>query len=338
MLLAFEYIMVPNSIKLPNAFWLAIDKLQISRSALIKQAELPLAIAREDACMKTADYFKLWQALEQIGGSDIGFKLIASMDSGNMPPSFLVAYHAKDLRDAIQRVARYKSLCTPEELYIHEIDEDLSITIEWPFEDLLAPNALIDATLSSILSLAREGTATTVQASKIMLTRQEFIPNTIFAECPIQCNAEKNQIFFHQKDLALPFYRYNQELLKILDQALQSELQKLSAKVTISDQVKWLLRKSLTAGRPELRSVAKELAISERSLQRYLKNEGESFQSLLSKTRHELACEYLKDHRLDLGEIAYMLGYEEQASFFRSFQEWENTTPTKWREQQFNIN
>lgn len=121
-----------------------------------------------------------------------------------------------------------------------------------------------------------------------------------------------------------------------MDQALQSELQDLNSKLTISDQVKWLLRKSLTAGRPELRSVAKELAISERSLQRHLKNEGESFQSLLSETRHELACEYLKDQRLDLAEIAYMLGYEEQASFFRAFQEWENTTPTKWRERQSN--
>lgn len=324
--------MTPDSIKIPNAFWLAVDRLNISRSALIKQAELTLAIAREEARMKTVDLFKLWRALEQLGGPDVGFRLVAAIDSSNMPPSSLVAYYAKNLRDAIYRVVRYKSLCTPEELKIIETDEYLSINIAWPLDDAIAPNALIDVTISVLIGLAQEGTATDLQPAKIVLARPKSSVIHSFCHCPIQWNAETNEIFFYQKDLDLPFQRYNQELLKILDQALQSELQDLTSKATFSDQVKWLLRKSLTAGRPELRSVAKELAISERSLQRHLKSEGASFQSLLSKTRHELACEYLKDNRLDLAEIAYMLGYEEQASFFRSFQEWEGTTPTKWRE------
>ena len=40
--------MISDSIKLPNSFWVAIDKLGISHSALVKQAALPLAIAREE--------------------------------------------------------------------------------------------------------------------------------------------------------------------------------------------------------------------------------------------------------------------------------------------------
>lgn len=324
--------MIPDNIKLPNAFWLAIDKLGISRSALIKKAELPLAIALEETKMKTIDFFRLWRALEEMSGPDIGFQLVASIDSSQMPPSFLVAYHAKDLRDAIHRVVRFKHLCTPEKLVINESDGLFSITVTWPLEDTSAPDALIDATLYSIIGLAQEGTGENIQPVKITLTRSKKNVSTFLKDFKVDFGSTENSISFHQQDMLKLFQRYNQELLKILDQSLQSELQNLSSKVTISDQVKWLLRKSLTAGRPELRSVARELAISERSLQRYLKNEGENFQSLLSKTRHELACEYLKNERSDLAEIAYMLGYEEQASFFRAFQEWENTTPTKWRE------
>ena len=59
-----------------------------------------------------------------------------------------------------------------------------------------------------------------------------------------------------------------------------------------------------------------------------------TFNPYYQKTRHELACEYLQDHRLDLTEIAYLLGYEEQASFFRAFQDLENTTSSQWREYQ----
>jgi AraC-like DNA-binding protein len=96
--------------------------------------------------------------------------------------------------------------------------------------------------------------------------------------------------------------------------------------------VRWHLKRALTAGRPELRSIARDMAISERSLQRRLREEGYSFQSLLSDTRHQLACEYLSEASFDISEIAYLLGYEDQGSFYRAFQKWEELTPAAWRE------
>ncbi|ENW33421.1 AraC family transcriptional regulator [Acinetobacter baumannii] len=324
--------MTPDSIKISDVFWIALDKLNINRSTLIKQAELPLAIAHKGARIKIVDLFKLWRALEQLGGPDIGFRLVAAIDSNNMPLSSLVAYYAKNLRDAIYRIVRYKSLCTPEELKIIETHEYLSINIAWPLKDAIAPDALIDVTISVLIGLAQKSSVTKLQPAKIILTRPKSSLIDSLYHCPVQWNAKKNEIFFYQRDLDLPLKHSNQELLKILDKTLQSELHDLTSKLTFSDQVKWLIRKSLTAGRPDLHSVAKEIGISERSLQRYLKNEGVSFQSLLSSIRHELACEYLMDKRLNLAGIAYLLGYEEQASLFRSFQEWEGTTPKKWRE------
>jgi len=73
------------------------------------------------------------------------------------------------------------------------------------------------------------------------------------------------------------------------------------------------------------------LAMSERSLQRRLSDEGLSFQVLLSETRHQLALEYLRDPSLAIVEVAYMLGYEDQNSFFRAFRQWEGKTPSVWR-------
>ncbi|WP_254452999.1 helix-turn-helix transcriptional regulator [Ruegeria atlantica] len=73
------------------------------------------------------------------------------------------------------------------------------------------------------------------------------------------------------------------------------------------------------------------MAVNERSLQRHLKNEGHSFKSLLSDTRHQLAREYLAEPDFDISEIAYLLGYEDQGSFYRAFQKWEHQTPAKWR-------
>ncbi len=132
--------------------------------------------------------------------------------------------------------------------------------------------------------------------------------------------------------LNLPFTQFNAELTVMLDKALGDELAHQQASISMSEKVRWLLRRSLAAGRPELKSIAKELAISERTLQRKLSREGGNFQAILSDTRHEMVLEYLRETEYDLSEIAYMLGYEDQASCFRAFQTWENITPSKWRE------
>ncbi|MGL2985933.1 helix-turn-helix domain-containing protein [Acinetobacter baumannii] len=320
------------NIKLPTAFWLAVERLSLSRFMLIKEADLPLNVARDDARITTLQFFKLWEALENFRGKHVGIEFFQVLDSGNLPPSFLVAYHAKNLRDAIRRISRFKTLCTPEELLLTEDKDLLCITIKWPTEQREPPRALIDVTIASLIYLAREGTQQLIQPAKLDLTRDTADVFTGFINCPIHCNSSENRVYFYQKDLDLSFPSYNDELLKILDVALEVSLNQQSTGLTVSEQVKWLLRRSLTAGRPELRSVAKELSISQRSLQRYLKNEGASFQALLSETRNQLACEYLLDSSLDIAEISYLLGYEEQGSFFRAFQEWENSTPTKWRE------
>lgn len=137
----------------------------------------------------------------------------------------------------------------------------------------------------------------------------------------------------HASDLDLPFKTFNADLLAMLDEALASAVQENARAVSLADQVQWLLRRAITGGRPEIRSVASELAISERSLQRRLQEEGHSFQSLLSNTRRDLAHEYLADASLDISEIAYLLGYDDQGSFYRAFQKWEGQTPSEWRGQ-----
>jgi AraC-like DNA-binding protein len=71
--------------------------------------------------------------------------------------------------------------------------------------------------------------------------------------------------------------------------------------------------------------------MSERSLQRKLTDEGMTFQGLLSEARHEAALEHLANPSFAIIEVAYMLGYEDQNSFFRAFRQWEEQTPLAWR-------
>lgn len=88
---------------------------------------------------------------------------------------------------------------------------------------------------------------------------------------------------------------------------------------SLSDAVKWLLARQLSGDRPDILAEARGLGVGERSLQRRLGGEGTSFQVLLNAVRRARGRELLAGPALDIDEVAFLLGYEGQNSFFRAF-------------------
>lgn len=116
--------------------------------------------------------------------------------------------------------------------------------------------------------------------------------------------------------------------------ALDRSLDEQQRGRSIAETVKWIMKRSLTGGRPDVQAVAGELGMSDRTLQRRLADEGTSFKQLLLQARHEQAREYLADPSLDIKEVAFLVGYEDQNSFYRAFRHWEGETPANWRSDQ----
>jgi AraC-like DNA-binding protein len=77
--------------------------------------------------------------------------------------------------------------------------------------------------------------------------------------------------------------------------------------------------------------VARELGLSDRTLQRRIVEDGTTFRQLLLESRQELAREYLNRPEIDVAEVAYLPGYEDSNSFYRAFRTWEGTTPAQLR-------
>lgn len=90
-------------------------------------------------------------------------------------------------------------------------------------------------------------------------------------------------------------------------------------------------KRLLAGSRPEISAVARELGLSDRTLQRRIVDDGASFRELLLEARKELAREYLTRPEIDIEEVAYLLGYEDANSFYRAFRTWEGTTPAHWK-------
>ena len=67
-------------------------------------------------------------------------------------------------------------------------------------------------------------------------------------------------------------------------------------------------------------------------MQRRLGALGTSYQALLDDVRRQSARKLLANTDLAVGEVAFLLGFEEGNSFVRAFNAWEGTSPARWRE------
>lgn len=327
-----------DRIKLPPGFWTGLQQLGITPHDVARKARLPLTIITEPAAVTAAQYFRIWQAYSDlVGDVAIGIiKLVTIFETTQYPPTVLATYHARDYRDALNRMARYKQLCPPESLRITEEDERCIIELEWMSSEQTGPPVLVGTTLAFLLELGRRGTGQPIAARSVEFSHPMGDVKALedYFGCPIRIGATDNRLTLHRKDLDRPFISYNKELLEILTPVLDRSLDEQRNR-SFSEMVKWILKRSLTGGRLDIRAVASELGMSDRTLQRRLTDEGITFKQLLTQARHEQAREYLADPKLDIKEVAFLIGYEDQNSFYRAFRLWEGDTPSNWRSEYF---
>ncbi len=106
--------------------------------------------------------------------------------------------------------------------------------------------------------------------------------------------------------------------------ALESTLADRLARSTVSTSVDvalWL-ESRLPEGEPSLGEAAKALGMSERSLQRRLKDEGQTWTRVIDDTRRALADKYLHTPGLSLTELSFLLGFSDASSLSRAFKKW----------------
>jgi AraC-like DNA-binding protein len=77
--------------------------------------------------------------------------------------------------------------------------------------------------------------------------------------------------------------------------------------------------------------VASAMRMSRRTLSRKLEQEGTSLFALADTVRRETALAYVVDRRLELTEVAFLLGFSHVESFHRAFKRWTGQTPAGYR-------
>jgi AraC-like DNA-binding protein len=131
--------------------------------------------------------------------------------------------------------------------------------------------------------------------------------------------------------LDVPMRGADQTLGVVLDRHLEEQAAQLPAGDDLLTSIRGALAEDLADGAPDLDHVARRLAMSRRTLQRALRREGTSFQRLVDDTRREVALARLRDPRLTLSELAFLVGFSELSAFDRAFRRWTGQSPRAYR-------
>lgn len=232
---------------------------------------------------------------------------------------------------------RYQHLTNRTAEYAIDVASEWVTLTENRFGEARQGSVLVsDYTILVALHLLRV-TAARAPKVRVLRSRRTSMPSTeraayeSFAGASVELGATNAQLVFDTAFLATPVKTADDELADYFQRILRQAVPQATSEPTIIESVSEAIRESLIHGTPSAASVAQSLGLGHRTLQRRLSQAGGTFSQLLETTRRKLAERYLVDQNFSLSEIAYLLGYSEQASFYRSFRRWHDMTPAEYR-------
>lgn len=159
---------------------------------------------------------------------------------------------------------------------------------------------------------------------------EDVKPFSDFFGAPLRFDADQYGVAFSEDWLNRRVSETSPELLRLLRQ----EIDKLEVNEEggFVDHVRALLRTTLVSGHSSAHQVAELLSIHRRTLNRRLSAYSVSFRELVDEISFEIARQSLEDSRMEILQIALLLGYSNASAFTRAFRRWSGTTPARWRE------
>jgi AraC-like DNA-binding protein len=147
----------------------------------------------------------------------------------------------------------------------------------------------------------------------------------------VSFGADCDRISFVRNDIVDQLITASPELARVNDEQVEIYLASFLDTSTSHDVVE-IIVSALPDGAPSQKNVAASLNMSNRTLQRKLKDEGTSFVELLRGARCQLAKRYLSQANRSVVEISYLLGFSEPSTFSRAFKHWTGSAPADFRE------
>src|SRR6266852_6412997 len=151
-----------------------LEDLGLAPEAVLRQAGLPIGLFKLDRILvSTEQFFALHRGIAEASNDPaFGLKLGTEERVERYDPIKLAALSARSLRDALQRLARYKQLTCPEKIHLVERGDECTLRFEWVLAHEEEPAMLIDLCFAWVVGIARRGTGRAVNPKHVEFRRQ----------------------------------------------------------------------------------------------------------------------------------------------------------------------
>ena len=311
-------------------------RLGLSREALLGEARLDeLQLRDPDGRVPLSAVIRLWQAIAARTEPTIGLRLGKDMRAREFG---LVGYTmtcSKTLGAALKRLDRYDRI----------VSDTLNVVLDpatgatWVRLDVDSPLRALrpaaDMRLAALVSVCREIAGAPIHPLVVRLPYRK--PEQVaeyeqYFRAPLEFGALGTAFLLGNADLERPVVQCDETLAGYLDRLAEQLLPRDDARATASEEIRNALWSALPDGVPELTTLARRLGMSARTLQRRLRDERTTFRDVLTAFRRDAAPALLRDGRLAVSEVAFLLGYEDPASFQRAFRQMFGMPPRAFRQ------
>lgn len=250
------------------------------------------------------------------------------------------------LAESIERFMRFQRLIDPlMRLELRSYGAFAEITVDYDLQGFAGKAQLMEMFLGVMCSQNVRMLSGQDRPYFVNFAHPQRHPDALyegFFSVPVRFDQPTNNITFDRELLSRPYEgavasvghyleRYMESLTSARSPAASPPLAPEEAGITAQAQA--FLAEHLRLGRWQCQDVAQALGLSVRTLQRRLSDEGTSFAQVLSKVRHAQALYLLETSPSPIYEIAFLLGYQDAASFYRAFKQWTGgRTPESYRQ------
>jgi AraC-like DNA-binding protein len=317
----------------------ACARLGLDTGQILKSAQLDRAtIDDPDARIPVEQSAAIWRkAYELSGDPNLALHAIEVLPFGAYRVIDFLATTAPTIGVALAKVADYFPLINDIVRLPYVVgDSEVTFGVTSPSRPGAITRPYAEYTLAAVFLRTRIATGQRYPLRRVEFSHDQPADTSeherIF-ECPVVFGAPASQLMIDRPVWDTPRSGANPELFAVLDTHARMLLGQRPPADDIGNRVRHAIDAELRGGNPELESIARKLAMSGRTLQRRLKDEGILFNELLDAARFAAARTYLSQRDVAGSEVAYLLGFAEPSSFNHAFKRWSGQTPSEYRRQ-----
>ena len=274
------------------------------------------------------------EAAQTVGDESLGMRVGRDVDVKAFGYVGLFAHYCSTLRESWRAFEKY--LCTIYPQMVLRLHEGRTSRITYHITGFPAEKCRqdVEMSLGSIVLFFRQYGSDEWNPIRVEFEHSppsDPTPYTVFYGTDVTFDKPRSQIVFDTETLDTKVSNTDPSLLKIMRDHAETELSAVERNNSLVSNVRYLVSSSIGTEQCNSVSVANSLFMSQRSLNRHLKENQTSFRKIKQEVIEEISRRTLGEATTSITELAFKLGYAETAAFDRAFKKMTNMSPSEYQ-------